>query len=379
MGDRRHKNAGFRCAVIEAIERRVFLSTSLISIATDGTAAGGGEIQLNGEGSTNFSPNGRYVLFTSTATNLVPGVTDTNNAADVFLRDTQTNTTAIISADATGKALGTVSMGNFAFSPDSTRLVFRAQAAGMVAGLADTNNQPDWFIRDLATGATSCLTVNAAGTSTGNSTSFTSHAPVFSPDSKSVAFISLASDLVAGVADSSGRDAFVRVQRAQQHHLAGFADDLLAHQPVQTILHRIGFATHVLQRRVRHDANGAVFQCYCTAGVRIGADAVEAERFAGKPQTRDLFATVAVRHGGFQRAGAYRVQVFEACTGTIERLAACYRARSADQCFESRQIFSAQALRHAQVTHRAGRTTCAVADGGRADGVAAGAVNDDGR
>lgn len=212
-------------AAVEAMESRRLLSTSLVSVGTDGAAAGGGAIGLNGAGSTNFSPNGRFVLFTSSASNLVNGVTDSNNAADVFLRDLQTNTTSIVSVNAANTAVGASALASFVFSPDSTRLMFRTQSTNMIAGLADTNNASDWFVRDLLTGTTTCLTVNAAGTSTGNSTSFTNQPPVFSPDSKFVAFVSIAGDLVAGVTDAGGRDVFLRDLDAGTTSLASIALD----------------------------------------------------------------------------------------------------------------------------------------------------------
>ena len=49
------------------------------------------------------SANGRYVAFESDATTLVPG--DTNNAPDVFVRDRQTGTTTRVSVSSTGQQL----------------------------------------------------------------------------------------------------------------------------------------------------------------------------------------------------------------------------------------------------------------------------------
>lgn len=195
---------------VEATAPQTLRATSLVSVALNGAAAGGGGFNRNPGDTADVSPNGRYVLFTSTASNLVTGVTDTNNAADLFLRDLQAGTTAIVSVDATGHALGANALGGLVFSPDSQRLLFRTQATNIVAGLADTNNAPDWFVRDLSAGTTSCVTINAAGTSTGNSTSFTSEPPVFSPDGNLLAFISIAGDLVTGVTDLGGRDLFLR-------------------------------------------------------------------------------------------------------------------------------------------------------------------------
>jgi Tol biopolymer transport system component len=188
------------------------LATMLVSEDLGGSPAGGVGLNRNPGSIEDVSPDGRYVVFTSSATDLVTGVTDTNNAADLFLGDRVAGTTAILSVDAAGNALGYNAVNALfalVFSPDSRHLLFRTQAANFVAGLADTNNAPDWFVRDLETGSTTCITTNAARTATGNVTSFTAEPPVFSPDSSSIAFISLASDLVAGISDGGGRDLFL--------------------------------------------------------------------------------------------------------------------------------------------------------------------------
>ena len=44
-----------------------------------------------------ISPDGRYIIFTSTSSNIVPGLTDTS-AADLFRRDLVTNTTIVLTA-----------------------------------------------------------------------------------------------------------------------------------------------------------------------------------------------------------------------------------------------------------------------------------------
>ena len=188
-------------------------STSLVSANLAGDASGGVGLNRSLGSAEDISADGRFVVFTSTATDLVAGITDTNGGADIFLRDLQQNTTAILSVDVDGNALGNAgnnALSSFVFSPDSRRLLFRTKVPNIVPGLADTNNAPDWFVRDLLTGTTSCVTVSAAGTSTGNSDSFTNQPPVFSPDGKFIAFISLSGDLVDGVTDVSGRDLFLR-------------------------------------------------------------------------------------------------------------------------------------------------------------------------
>ena len=65
-----------------------------VSVASDGTEA-------NGDSSdASISPDGRFVAYSSDASNLVPG--DTNNAVDVFVFDRQTDTTERVSVASDG-------------------------------------------------------------------------------------------------------------------------------------------------------------------------------------------------------------------------------------------------------------------------------------
>src|SRR5690242_6771638 len=94
-----------------------------------------------------ISCDARFVLFTSAATNLVPG--DTNRALDVFVRDLATNVTHRVSegpghAQANGDSFG----GDV--SCDGRFVVFGSDASNLVRG--DTNGKPDVFIRDRARG-----------------------------------------------------------------------------------------------------------------------------------------------------------------------------------------------------------------------------------
>jgi len=69
-----------------------------------------------------------------------------------------------------------------------------------------------WNVRDLKTGATTLVSVNSAGTASGNEwfSFFYFLAPVISADGRFVAFESLASDLVDNDTNGTIRDVFVR-------------------------------------------------------------------------------------------------------------------------------------------------------------------------
>lgn len=110
-----------------------------------------------------FSANGRRIAFVSEATNLVPG--DTNNVADVFLRDLDTNTTTLVSINSAGTGPGDdVSQSTLAgpidVSADGTKVLFASKARNLVAG-ATFNSPSDngLYVRDLAAGTTRIVNI----------------------------------------------------------------------------------------------------------------------------------------------------------------------------------------------------------------------------
>ena len=77
-------------------------------------------------------------------------------------------------------------------SADSHFIAFVSEASDLVPN--DTNGQPDVFVRDLQAGTTALVSGNQAGTASGNGRS---EVPVISADGRFVAFVSRASDLAA--------------------------------------------------------------------------------------------------------------------------------------------------------------------------------------
>jgi uncharacterized delta-60 repeat protein len=165
------------------------LATGAITrVSTDAAGAQGDGYSM----SPSFSADGSKIAFGSTAANLVPG--DNNAVSDVFVKDLATG--AIVRVGGT-----TVGDPSYApvLSPDGSKVLFYSYVSNFVAG--DSNNTADVFIKDLTTGAITRVSTNAAGIQAGNSASFE---PVFSPDGSKVAFFSFASDLVAGDSNGVG-------------------------------------------------------------------------------------------------------------------------------------------------------------------------------
>ncbi len=113
-----------------------------------------------------MTPDGRYVVFQSPANNLVPG--DTNGTWDVFVRDRQNGTTERVSVASNG-VQGNAESFHGAISDDGRYVVFTSLANNLVP--ADTNNTDDVFLHDRTLGTTRLVSVDAFGTQ-GNFDSF---------------------------------------------------------------------------------------------------------------------------------------------------------------------------------------------------------------
>lgn len=151
-----------------------------------------------------ISDDGRFVAFHSDATNLVTG--DTNAVRDVFVRDRTANTTVRASVSSSG-VQGNGASSEAAISGDGSTVAFQSDATNLVSG--DTNAKTDVFTRVLATGVTSRVSVSNTGAQATN----TSEAPTLSRDGSAIAFESLASNLVTGDTNSR-KDIFIRTSLA---------------------------------------------------------------------------------------------------------------------------------------------------------------------
>lgn len=114
--------------------------TKLISLDQSGRQTGNGASRLIA-----LSPDGRYVLFRSHATNLVAG--DDNQSLDLFLRDTSSDVTVLLSRNDGGAASADSFSGKAVFTDDGSKIIFESYASDLVAG--DFNLERDIFIAQL--------------------------------------------------------------------------------------------------------------------------------------------------------------------------------------------------------------------------------------
>ncbi|MGA2244329.1 MAG: hypothetical protein ABSH48_04955 [Verrucomicrobiota bacterium] len=125
--------------------------TTLVSANLSGTGGGDGDSMP-----TAISDDGHYALFESGADDLVPG--DTNGLNDVFLRDVWSNRTVLISISTNGGVGNGVSRGS-TMTPDGRWIAFTSAASNLVA--RDTNGIPDVFVRDWQNEVTTLASVGA--------------------------------------------------------------------------------------------------------------------------------------------------------------------------------------------------------------------------
>jgi archaellum component FlaF (FlaF/FlaG flagellin family) len=147
-----------------------------------------------------ISSDGRFVAFSSDASNLVPG--DTNNNLDNFVRDLSTNTTTRLSVDSAGNQ-GNRGSNEVSISADGRLVAFSSAASNLVPG--DTNNSIDIFVRDLSTNTTTILSASSSGDRGNDDSELAS----ISANGRFVAFSSDATNLVPGDTNDRG-DIFVR-------------------------------------------------------------------------------------------------------------------------------------------------------------------------
>jgi Tol biopolymer transport system component len=150
--------------------------TFLVSVAANGASAGNGASR-----NPQMTPDGRWIVFESVASNLVTD--DINNGSDVFLRDVQGNATVVVSVSATNDQAAAGASFSPSISADGNRIAFVSTATELVTDRA--NPLGDVYVRDLATRTTVSASVGLNNVFAGN---FQCFAPVISSNGSYVAF-----------------------------------------------------------------------------------------------------------------------------------------------------------------------------------------------
>lgn len=136
-----------------------------------------------------ISPDGRYVAFSSGASNLVNG--DTNEHGDIFVQDRQTGLMELVSVASDGTQGNDYSR-HPSISAGGRFVAFESYASNFVNG--DSNGFKDVFVHDRQTGQTQRVSISSDGAQA----NYWAEAPAISANGRFLVFISDADNLVSG-------------------------------------------------------------------------------------------------------------------------------------------------------------------------------------
>jgi choice-of-anchor C domain-containing protein len=188
------------------VQDRISGALERVSVSTSGAEADGDSAMPS------ISADGRYVVFESTADDLIDGTTIA--APQIYRHDRQTGTTILVSKNSSGNPLasrfGARAGGSQQDVSDDGRYVAYESADPDVMAGAGGGDRVDVYVRDLQNNTSTRVSNPGSPTTTGSGTApnASSATPALSADGQKVAFESQASNLVSG--DTNGfADVFV--------------------------------------------------------------------------------------------------------------------------------------------------------------------------
>ncbi|HEX7958170.1 MAG TPA: hypothetical protein VF508_14580, partial [Pyrinomonadaceae bacterium] len=214
------------CALLSAAGARPAAATAPSALAPEPPQTGLVDVTPSGGSAFNgtyrpasITPDGRYVVFSSSSPDLVANDTngdffDSLSGFDVFVRDRRAGRTTLVSVSADGAASGDGPSALAAVTPDGRYVAFLSTARNLVSPDPGGGNFTNVYLRDLSANKTVLVSQTPAGRR-GNFDSAISGSLgdvpnlFISDDGRYVSFVSSSSDLVAGDTNSR-RDAFVR-------------------------------------------------------------------------------------------------------------------------------------------------------------------------
>ena len=165
------------------------------------------------------SADGRYVAFTSNATNLT-GL-NINGVTQVYWRDLTSGVTKMVSLNSAGTAGGDGTSSRIRMSADGSTVVFTTISDDIVAGV-DRNSLLDIYERDMFANVTKLVSSNQYGTSAGN---LGADSGSVSGDGNIIGFASSSSDIVPIDTNGFGADAYAFIKTLPPLPIADFDGD----------------------------------------------------------------------------------------------------------------------------------------------------------
>jgi len=193
----------------------IFVYDTLTKKTTRVNVSNSGNQANSSSDSASISGDGRYVTYSSSATNLVEG--DTNGISDIFVYDTLTKTTKRVSV--TSKGLEANGDSNSPSISASGRYVtYQSSATNLVEG--DSNGFTDIFVYDTVTKVTTRFNIATNGNQANNH----SNSPVISGNESYVVYHSSATNLIEG--DTNGTtDVFISDFNKKSQDILTFTQD----------------------------------------------------------------------------------------------------------------------------------------------------------
>ncbi len=163
------------------VRDRLLGTTELVSVDSAGDPGNNSSGSLG----VQISDEGRFVVFGSVASDLVPG--DTNNGSDIFIHDRQTGTTEAASLDSNGNLPPLNSTSAFPSVNANGRFVaFRTDAALVPEDNNAGSGGPDIYVRDLQSETTTRVSVSSSGAQNVGDNDY----PMLSSDGRYTAWVS---------------------------------------------------------------------------------------------------------------------------------------------------------------------------------------------
>jgi Tol biopolymer transport system component len=177
-------------AVVYNRDNQVFLFRSGVERRVDARLTGATD---GVSGRARFAGSSNNVVFDSTGTNLVAGISDTNDDADIFFRTAfGTPVTAVLSANVAANGVASTGDGGSSgasMSSDGSLLVYTSQATDLATGAVSGDGRV--LLRDMATGQHRVLDIGHDSASAHGR----SEKATITPDARFVVFESDADDL----------------------------------------------------------------------------------------------------------------------------------------------------------------------------------------
>ena len=154
-----------------------------------------------------ISQNGRFIAFQSRATNLVYGRDTNGTTSDIYVRDRLTGMTERVSVSTDGEQ-GTWSSRFPSLSADGRFVVFSSEAGNLVENDLTRSVFYDVFLHDRKTGITTLINVSTTGEQANKGHRYLVETPEISADGHYITFGSIADNLVENDTNNQ-RDIFV--------------------------------------------------------------------------------------------------------------------------------------------------------------------------